>query len=269
MLIMRTLKTAIFLSIFFIGQINVTYGRLSPLESKWSGSAITDISIESFDFLVEVIEHEGTPVHSVTSIRKKDYESLLTFDKSGELMFTSNSVFANVTDGTISMDFMAQNGASVKLIVGAGNSFEFELNSFTINSSISNHNGLLILFDEVESFVQPGESLRIVQIDIMSAHELYCSNQNANDLIPVIIFGSAYLDVSNIEVSSLLLENIASEMVGKAINLAKVDFVNDDVYPDLVLKFEATNKCLSADFGYATLRGYLTDGTIINGIDDF
>jgi hypothetical protein len=226
MLIMRTLKTAIFLSIFFIGHINITYGRLSPLESKWSGSVITDTSIESFDFLVEVIEHEGTPVHSVTSIRKKDYESLLTFDKSGELMFTSNSVFANVTDGTISMDFMAQNGASVKLIVGAGNSFEFELNSFTINSSISNHNG-------------------------------------------VIIFGSAYLDVSNIDVSSLLLENIASEMVGKAINLAKVDFVNDDVYPDLVLKFEANNKCLSTDFGYATLRGYLTDGTIINGIDDF
>ena len=85
----------------------------------------------------------------------------------------------------------------------------------------------------------------------------------------MIIFGSAYLDVSNIDVSSLLLENIASEMVGKAINLAKVDFVNDDVYPDLVLKFEANNKCLSTAFGYATLRGYLTDGTIINGIDDF
>jgi hypothetical protein len=266
---MRTLKTVVFLSIFLIGLINVSYGKLSPLDSIWSGSVLTDKSIESFDFLVEVIEHEGKPVHSVTSIRKKDYESLLTFDKSGELMFTSNSVFANVTDGMISMDFMAQNGASVKLVVRAGNSFEFELNSFTIVSSISNHHGLLILFEQIESFVQPGDRLRIVQIDIMSAHESYCSKQHANDLIPVIIYGSAYLDVSSIEIKSLLLENIASKMVGKASNTAKIDDINDDEYPDLLVKFEANNKCLSTSYGYAALRGYLTDGTIINGIDEF
>jgi len=266
---MRALKIVLFLSIFLIGLINVSYGRLFPLDSKWSGSVITDKSIESFDFLVEVIEHEGRPVHSVTSIRKKDYQSLLTFDKSGELMFTSNSVFANVTDGLISMDFMAQNGATVKLVVGAGNSFEFELNSFTIISSISNHNGLLILLEQVESFVQPGETLRIVQIDIMSANKSYCSNQHANDLIPVIIYGSAYLDVSTIEINSLLLENIASKMVGKASNPAKIGDVNDDEYPDLLVQFEANNKCLSTSFGYAALRGYLTDGTIINGIDEF
>jgi hypothetical protein len=240
---------------------------ISPADLNWAGSAQRDMGIKRFDFQVEVIEHDGTPLDSVITISQNEYEKLASFSNSGELLFTSNGVFVNVVHGSVSMDFMVYGGALVTLAVNAGNSVEFVPESFTITSSVSNTNRVIVLIDGVRFFVHPGECTRIVEIDIMPVNESYCLKQNTHSMIPVVIFGSAFLDVRSIELSSLLLQGPAANMEGEVNNLAVVTHVNDDEYPDIVVEFDANNACQSTGFSNATLRGNLSDGTIINGMD--
>jgi hypothetical protein len=265
---MRTRILIIFILLFLLGHMNVVYSAFSPADSSWTGSTVKEIDIKSYDFRVEVIEYEGTPLDSFTTIYQDKYGSLATFSDGGQLLFTSKSIFINVTKGNVALNFMANDGGIVTLAADAGSSIEVEPDSFTITSSITNTNEVLVLFDKAEIFIYPGQRAQMIVIDIRPLNESYCFNQNMNGLIPVVIFGSAYLDVNSVEIGSLFLEG--PDVTSRAIenNKAIVDYVNEDEYLDLVVEFQANNKCLSSDSSYATLKGNLSDGTIINGIDD-
>ena len=84
--------------------------------------------------------------------------------------------------------------------------------------------------------------------------------------IPIAIFGSAYLDVSSIEIDSLLLQHIAVKAEAKSKEPAAIQYINDDSYPDLIVTFDAYKRFLNDGFSYTILKGKLTDGTIIKGI---
>jgi hypothetical protein len=81
----------------------------------------------------------------------------------------------------------------------------------------------------------------------------------------VVVFGSAYLDVSTIEISSLNFEGFAIKRAGEGQNLAVIDNINDDAFPDLLVMFENISNDMFKHISYPTLRGNLFDGTIING----
>ncbi len=266
-LFMGILKTIALILIFFWGHVNLAHSSIYLFRSDGDSPIVNGAFIKSFDIGIEVIENGDTPLAAITTIHPHNDRSLSNFSNSGQLLITQNSFLVHVTKGRISLDFYAYDRTLVTLAAGAGNSYEFEPKSFTVTSSVANNNRVLVFFDGVRLFVPPGESTQIVEIDIMPVKKSNHLNQNAQGLIPVAIFGSTYLDVDSIEISSLNFESLAVRTNGGAYYLAKIDHVNDDDYPDLIVLFEADDTFLSKGFSYATLKGHLSDGTIINGKD--
>jgi hypothetical protein len=163
------------------------------------------------------------------------------------------------------MGFEIFGGIGLAFAAEAGDSFEFELESLIINSSAKNTNEVLVIFDGQQFFISPGERTQIVEIDLMPEIGLSHFEQNNEILIPVVIFGSAYLDVSTIEISSLHFEGFAMKRADDGRNLAVIGTINDDKFPDLMVMFEDISSVTHKQISYPTLRGNLFDGTIING----
>jgi hypothetical protein len=134
-----------------------------------------------------------------------------------------------------------------------------------INSSVKNTNEVLVLFDGQQFFIPPGERTQIVEIDIMPETESYQFDQNTERLIPVVIFGSAYLDVRTIEISSLNFEGFAMKSEDEGHKSAVIENIDDDEFPDLTVMFKDISNVMYKPISYPTLRGNLFDGTIING----
>jgi hypothetical protein len=176
-------------------------------------------------------------------------------------------VFADVVNGPVEMDFMAYDGTLATVIVNAGNGIAFAPDSFTISSPISNTDGVIVFIDGVRFFVPPGEHNQIVRIDIQPLIKPDSYQQSHDEQIPVVIFGSAYLDVGKIEINSLVLNDIAGNVDGRSDKLAVIDHVNDDEYPDLIVNFQNHGNGHQNGFGYATVKGQLSNGTTISGKD--
>ena len=119
-----------------------------------------------------------------------------------------------------------------------------------------------------DHFIPPGKRSQIVQIEIITETKSHDFKPDIQGNTPVVIFGSAHLDVSNINIESLYIENLAMRVIGKAHNLSTIVHVDDYEYPDLIVMFEDIGHFFNKSFSQATLRGNLSDGTIINGNDN-
>jgi hypothetical protein len=76
------------------------------------------------------------------------------------------------------------------------------------------------------------------------------------------------LDVYEINIPTLSLQGLALKMVGKADRLlAHFDDIDGDGYTDLIAQFEDSDGWTGNGAAYATLTGYLLDGTPIEGTD--
>jgi hypothetical protein len=224
---------------------------------------------KGMDYWVETIENNGLHLATITTFQQKNCDPYSNLKYYQNTMSTCYSVFADVMHGPVEMDFMAFDGRLATIIVNAGDGIEFKPESFTISSPISNSNEVLVLIDGVRFLINPGESNQIVTIDIKPVEQSTAEHQTKKAAVTVVIFGSAYLDVSSIEINSLALEGLTVMMDAQNNNLSIIDFVNDDPYPDLVVNFENTAGSSSEDFSQATLTGNLSNGTIISGNDYF
>ena len=257
------------LIILFLGHDNFSHSSIYPLVSDWDSPLSHDTFIKSYDIGVEIINSGDTPLATITTIQQHEQGSMFNYSNRGQILITHNSFLVNVTKGEVYLNFYAHDETIVTLAAGAGNSYEFEPKSFKITSAVTNSKRVLVAFDGVQFFVPPGELTQIVAIDIMPAKKSYYPNENEKGLIPVVIFGSTYLDVKNIEISSLNFERLAVKIEGGTDYLARVDHVNNDKYPDLIVIFEADDTFLSNGFSDATLKGNLSNGTIISGKNNF
>ncbi len=116
----------------------------------------------------------------------------------------------------------------------------------------------------IESFATGVE----VPIDIKPSSDTNCIKQNERGAIPVAIFGSADLDVTQIDIESLSLQGLTVKMAGKSNKyLAHYDYANDDSHLDLIVQFQDSERWITSGNGYATLRGKLKNGTPIEGKD--
>ena len=107
-----------------------------------------------------------------------------------------------------------------------------------------------------------------IEIDIKPGSYPNYFNQNEHGVIPVAIFGSAELDVNDINLESLSLRGLVIEMVGKHNKyLAHYEYVNEDDYLDLVVQFEDSDGWIESGSDYVTLSGQMLDGTYIYGRD--
>lgn len=260
---MRILKTFFVFFIFLSTHVDVANSSVSQFGLNRLVSEANKLGISSLDFRIDVIEQDGIPLDAVTITRRKLQRPSVPADNGGHLLLTSKNVFMTVTKGKVAMNLMAGNGTLISLVASSGNSIEFEPYSFTITPSVTNTKAITALIEGVEFFIAPGESTRFVQINTMQNDFL---NQNSNELIPIAIFGSAYLDVSSIKIDSLLLQHNAVKVEAKLKEPAAIQYVNDDSYPDLIVKFEAFKRSLNDGFNSTILKGQLTDGTIIKGI---
>ena len=263
---MRILKIFLFFSILLSSQVNIANSSVSQLELNRFFSEAKKAGISSLDFRIDVIEQDGIPLDAVTITKRKHQRPFAPADSGGHLLLTSKNVFMTVTNGIVAMNLMAGNGTLISLVASSGNSIEFEPYSFTITPSVTNTNAVTALIEGLEFFILPGESTRFVEINTMQNDRIDFPNQNSYGLIPIAILGSAYLDVSSIEIDSLLLQQLAIKVEVKSKEPAAIQYVNDDSYPDLIVKFEAYKKVLNDGFSHTILKGQLTDGTIIKGI---
>jgi len=224
------------------------------------------IEMSSYDFRINVIEHDGILIDAVTVTDRNKLQPFVPFDNGGHLLFTPKNVFLDVTKGLIAMNFPAGKGRLVRLVAGAGSHIEYEPQSSTITSSVKNADTVTAILEGVEFPILPGETTRFIETNIIPAGLNVVLNPNQEGVIPVAIFGSAHLDVNQINIDSLLLESRALNRTAKSSLPATICHINDDPYPDLMVEFNANKSPLNGDFNYAILNGRLSDGTIIKGI---
>jgi len=263
--IMRILKIFLFLFLLSV-HVDDVNSAIFQLDSDRFSSRTKNTGIYSYDFRITVIEHDGILIDAVTVTDRNKQRPFVPFDNGGHLLFTSGNVFLNVTKGIIAMNFPAGKGRLIRLVAGAGSHIEFEPDSFTITSSVSNASAVTAILEGIEFLILPGETTRFIETDIIPASVNVALNQNTGGLISVAIFGSAHLDVNHIKIDSLLLESPVLKEKAKSNHPATIDHLNDDSYPDLMVEFEANKSPLNGNFNYAILKGRLSDGTIIKGI---
>ncbi|MGD2187318.1 MAG: hypothetical protein PVI71_14400 [Desulfobacterales bacterium] len=263
---MRILKIFLFSLILLSGLVTVANSSVYPLYSSRFISEAKKAGISSLDFRIDVIEQDGISLDAVTITNRSERHPVVSADNGGHLLFTSKNVFLTVTNGNVAMELMAGNGRLISLVGSSGDSIEFEPNSCTVTSSVTNTKAVAALVEGVKFSISPGESTRFVETSTMQTSRIVFLNQNSKGLIRVAILGSAYLDVSSIETESLYLQNLAVKVDAKSFEPPVIDHINDDLYPDLIVKFEANKTLFSDDISYAIVKGHLADGTIIKGI---
>ena len=264
-MIMRILKIMLF---FFLlsAQVDDVNSAIFQLGADGDRSRAQHTGIHSYDFRVNVIEHDGILIDAVSVTDRNKQSPYAPFDNGGHLLFTSRNVFLNVTKGMIAMNLPAAKGRVVRLVAGAGSHIEFEPDSFTITSSVSSPNAIKAILEGIEFIIMPGETTRFIETNILPAKVNVAFDQNTRGLISVAIFGSAYLDVNHIKINSLLLESPVLKRDTKSGRRATIAHLNEDSYPDLMIEFEANQNPLNDNFSHAILKGRLSDGTIIKGV---
>ena len=266
---MRRATSFLVILVLVCAGTQVAFSGIKPAEFRNNKAGILSLrNTESFDFRVQAIELDGIVLDTVTTIRHNNVQFASEFSNGGKMLFTPTSVFANVTAGNIDMELIAYNGTVATVNLNAGHSIEFEPRSFTIISSVTNTNPVSAYIDEVEFFVNPGERKQIVAIAIAPLSRPDPSSADEHEIIPVVIYGSPTLDVSRIDISSLLLSGHNIKIIGIDNDMAIIDHVNNDTYPDLVVGFKDVNNGFLNDQSSATLIGNLSDGTTISGFAD-
>ena len=238
---------------------------VTPAILDYSNSSIRSINIKSYDFSIETFEWEGTVINSTATICESKNGMHTSYSNGGKLMLTSNSFFMDVLTGNITMNLLAYEKILVALTAGAGNKFEFELDSFTINAAATNEKDVFISVDGITFSIRPGEIAQFVDTNIFSVYEPHALNQKESSLISVAIFGSAYLDVSSIELNSLFIEIVDEKAKEETVVSSTIKHLDDDGHLDLIVKFQTDSFFIPNKQGPAILRGILNDGTIING----
>jgi hypothetical protein len=254
-MMMRILK--IFLVLFLLSaQVDDVNSAIFQLDPDDFSSRAHNTGIYSYDFRVNVIEHDGILMDAVSVTPRNTQRPSVPFDNGGHLLFTSRNVFLNVTKGMIAMNFPTATGRLIRLVAGAGSHIEFEPDSFTITSAVSNPNAVKAILEGIEFIILPGETTRFIETNIIPASVNVAFNPTTAGLISVAIFGSAHLD------GPVLKRNAKSERP------ATIAHLNDDSYPDLMVEFEANKGPFSDNFSHAILKGRLSDGTTIKSISE-
>ena len=265
---MRTERIILFISIFLCVHFHSANGAILPGDLSKFHIIGNGTHIKSFDFRIDNIEYDGIHLGSVTTLRRHENGSFSMLGNGGQLIYIHNGIRVNVTSGRVALSFTGNAGEVVTLASWAGNTFEFEPESFTINASGTNNKDVVVLMDGEEYHISPGKRTQIVEIEIVQETKSQHSKQYFQGTTPVVIFGSAHLDVTTIDIGSLRIENLAMRKKDKAHNFSTIVHVNYDKYPDLVVMFDDISQFLYKDISYATLKGNLSDGTIINGKDN-
>jgi hypothetical protein len=111
-----------------------------------------------------------------------------------------------------------------------------------------------------------GVCIGIVSIDVKPGSFPSCFNSDGKGSIPVAILGTASLDVTLIDPSTLKLDDQPVKTHKRGTPLFDIDDINGDGIDDMVIKFK-DKEVYSMSDTVATLTGQLFDGQPIEGTD--
>jgi hypothetical protein len=108
----------------------------------------------------------------------------------------------------------------------------------------------------------------VALIDIKPGDKPNCFNNDGNGVIPVAIYGSPGLDVTQIILPSTRLQGMPVATHGPDSTPATdLTDLNKDGFPDLVVQIQDMAGTFGAGASYATLTAQLADGRVIWGLD--
>lgn len=108
-----------------------------------------------------------------------------------------------------------------------------------------------------------------VDIDVRPGNFVNQINLNSHAAIPVAIYGSEFLDVTEIDTSTLTFADAGVKVVGKKDKeLCQIEDIDLDLYDDLICKFDAFDLgALDGASTEATVKGSLVSGRRFRGTD--
>ena len=108
-----------------------------------------------------------------------------------------------------------------------------------------------------------------MDIDVQPGDDIGCLNIDGTGKIPIAIYGSEFLDVTEIVLESLDFNTLKVYEKNNGKLQCSTEDLNEDGYLDLICHFEDTNTGVweTTDATTGTVTGLLNDGTTIEGTD--
>ncbi len=104
-------------------------------------------------------------------------------------------------------------------------------------------------------------------MDIRPGSDSNPVNSKSNGALPVAIYGTDDIDVTEIDLETLMLEGMSLREKGKSGKLGTFEDINGDSIVDLLLHFEMSELSFNASSDEYTLSGMMLDGMALEGSD--
>ncbi len=113
----------------------------------------------------------------------------------------------------------------------------------------------------------PEPEILSLLMDIRPGSDENPVNSKSNGALPVAIYGSDDIDVTQIDLETLMLEGMSLRERGKSGKLGTFEDINGDSILDLVLHFDLSELDFDASSDEYTLSGMMLDGMALEGSD--
>ncbi len=104
-------------------------------------------------------------------------------------------------------------------------------------------------------------------MDIRPGSDSNPVNSKSNGVLPVAIYGTDDIDVTEIDLATLMLEGMSLRERGNSGKLGTFEDINGDSIVDLLLHFEMSELSFNASSDEYTLSGMMLDGMALEGSD--
>ena len=209
--------------------------------------------------------------------------ALVTFGRDGAEIVNECGGIINANGGAgfqsaimgVNLGTTLTNKGVINLFGGTGDSSgTLAVNGVTNNHGVVNENpgtgldsgSILVIVGSYNDNLPSLCSISI-EIDINPGSDLNCFNSDGHGIIPVAILGSETFDVTEVDPTTVTLDNQTVKTKGNGDAQASIEDVNDDGFDDLVIKIMDADGTYAEGEGTATLTGELFDGTPIEGSD--
>ncbi len=180
----------------------------------------------------------------------KEDAFLTKFDSSGGLLWSSQI-------GTAERD-----GSYSVAVDAAGDPY---ISGYTYGDLAGTNAGFFDAF--LIKFEAPGPDILSLLMDIRPGSDINPVNSKSNGALPVAIYGSADVDVTEIDLATLMLEGMSLREKGNGDKLGSFEDINGDSIVDLLLHFDLSELSFNASTDVYTLSGMMLDGMALEGSD--
>lgn len=170
------------------------------------------------------------------------------------------------SEGTPEITFIADDNTVATVNLTENNVIMYDPNAFTITADPGNLDTIIIVVDEEETTIEPGEALIMitVEIDIKPDSDSNHINLASEGVIIVVILSTEDFDATTVNPVSV---KFGPGEAGESHWIGHLEDVNNDGSLDMVLHFKIQETGLIGDETNLCLTGETTDGMQFKGCD--